>query len=98
MNWGDSTLPLHASALGKVFLAYGAEASRGAPAEIQFPDHYFEASLARRPGTVRERGWALADGELEAGLIAVAAPFLSADGSVVGRSRSLGPHFGCPGR
>ena len=49
--------------------------------------HYSAEDLER----VRSRGWALADSELEPGLIAVAAPVFAADGSVVASMSISGP-------
>jgi IclR family acetate operon transcriptional repressor len=82
---------LHASALGKVFLAFGAEAPPGRLKKFSSRTTTSKQRLRADLVQVRERGWAIADGELEDGLIAVAAPIFSADGSVVGSMSISGP-------
>ena len=74
-NWVGLDVPLHCSASGKALLAFGAarvppdpyerrtERTIGSRAEL-------EAELA----SVRERGFAITNQELEPGLVAVAAP------------------------
>lgn len=91
VNWGDQRIPLHASALGKVFLAYGAEFPRGRLLKYSSRTITSRARLSEDLALVRERGWALADCELEEGLIAVAAPVFGGDGSVVGALSVSGP-------
>jgi len=91
VNWGDQRIPLHASALGKVFLAYGAETPPGRLKKFSSRTITSKQRLRADLARIRERGWALADGELEEGLIAVAAPVFSADGSVVGALSISGP-------
>jgi IclR family transcriptional regulator, acetate operon repressor len=83
-NWVGRPVPLHASALGKVLLAYGA-----AP----FPDGELTActdktvvsahALRAELPAVRAQGYAVADEELEVGLVALAAPVFRYDGAVV---------------
>jgi len=91
-NWVGMSVPLHCSALGKVLLAYGAAQLSG-----QLPGQLPGGALERRTGktitteaalrtelaTVRARGYAVTDEELEPGLIAVAAPIYGYDGAVV---------------
>lgn len=88
---GDQHVPLHASALGKVFLAYGAELPSGRLRKVSTRTITSRDQLREELDKVRERGWALADSELEPGLIAVAAPVFSADGSVVAALSISGP-------
>ena len=83
-NWLGRQLPLHATAAGKVFLAFsdaalpdGALAAHG-PATIVDRDR-----LARELETVREEGYATIVDELEDGLSAVAAPVRDRDGAVI---------------
>lgn len=91
-NWVGRRVPLHCSALGKVFLATGAATlpegrlARLAPGTITSRPR-LDAELA----AVRERGWAWCDSELEAGLVAVAAPVRDADGRVVAGISVSGP-------
>jgi len=91
VNWGDQKIPLHASALGKVFLAYGAELPPGRLRKISSRTITSRQRLADDLEKTRLRGWAMADSELEPGLIAVAAPVFTADGSVVAALSISGP-------
>jgi IclR family acetate operon transcriptional repressor len=82
-NWVGMAVPLHCSALGKVLLAYGTapfpqRLERRTDKTITTEDG-LRANLAG----VRARGYAVADEELEPGLIAVATPVRGYDGSVV---------------
>jgi IclR family transcriptional regulator, acetate operon repressor len=88
---GDIKVPLHASALGKVFLAYGADLPAGRLRKISTRTITSRDRLREDLERVRERGWALADSELEPGLIAVAAPVFSAGGDVVAAISISGP-------
>ncbi len=75
VNWVDVDVPPHCSALGKVFYATGA---------IELPTDGLErrtdrtitdpSDLARQLRQVRAQGYAVALGELEVGLDAIAAP------------------------
>ncbi len=83
-NWVGRPVPLHCAALGKVLLAHGAAGLPGGTLERRTPRTItsraaLEADLAQ----VRRRGWALTDGELEPGLIALAAPVYRDGGAVV---------------
>ena len=74
-NWVGRQVPAHGSALGKVFLAYGAMVLPGGRLEPLAPNTLTsERELARDFETIRARGYATAVGELEPGLWAVAAP------------------------
>jgi IclR family transcriptional regulator, acetate operon repressor len=84
-NWVGMSVPLHCSALGKVLLAYGA---------VQLPpasklDRRTDKTITTEPAlkadlaTVRSRGYAVTDEELEPGLIALAAPVHGYDGAVI---------------
>ena len=87
-NWVGRPVPAHCSALGKVLLAYGAAQLSG-----QLPGGLLErrtdktvtseTALRAELTTVRARGYAVTDEELEPGLIAVAAPVRGYDGAVV---------------
>ena len=87
-NWVGLSVPLHCSALGKVLLAYGAAQLSGQLPGGQLErrtDKTVTSESALRPelATVRTRGYAVTDEELEPGLIAVAAPIHGYDGAVV---------------
>src|SRR5215472_16181532 len=83
-NWVGLSVPLHASALGKVLLAYGAAQVPPRPM-VQATDKTIttEAALRVELAGVRARGYAVSDEELEHGLIAIAAPVFRYDGTVV---------------
>jgi len=91
INWGDQRIPLHASALGKVFLAHGAELPPGRLPKVSSRTITSRQELAEDLDRVRQRGWAFADSELEPGLVAIAAPVFAADGSVVAAMSISGP-------
>ncbi|MGD0704883.1 MAG: IclR family transcriptional regulator [Trebonia sp.] len=83
-NWVGRPVPLHASGLGKVLLAYGA--AKLPPGELErCTDKTIttDAALRAELAAVRARGYAVTDEELEAGLIAFAAPVFRYDGTVV---------------
>lgn len=74
-NWLNLPVPLHCSALGKVLLAFGAAELPPGPLESRTDKTVTDReALARELVTVRRLGYATTDGELEPGLIAVAAP------------------------
>jgi DNA-binding IclR family transcriptional regulator len=91
-NWLGRPVPLHAAALGKVLLAFGAaplppgRLERCTPATITS-----RAALERDLAAVRRRGYAVTDGELEPGLVAVAAPVYRDGGAVVAALSVSGP-------
>lgn len=97
-SWVGQRIPLHATSNGKVLLAYSPQTltesliARGltgyAPSTITDGD-----ALRRDLEVVRERGWALADDELEQGLTAVAAPIFDQANEVVGSLSVSGPTF-----
>jgi DNA-binding IclR family transcriptional regulator len=82
------SLPLHATAGGKVLLAHVTEAERGAVLEGPLSAHTHRTitradELRRQLDAVRAQGYALDDEELELGVRAVAAPVRDRGGSVV---------------
>jgi DNA-binding IclR family transcriptional regulator len=83
-NWIGRPVPLHASGIGKVLLAYGAAKLRGGELE-RCTDKTItsEGALRAELAAVRARGYAVTDEELERGLIAFAAPVFRYDGTVV---------------
>jgi IclR family transcriptional regulator, acetate operon repressor len=83
-NWVGRPVPLHASGLGKVLLAYGAaKLPRGSLDPCTPKTITTEAALRGELAAVRARGYAVTDEELELGLIAFAAPVFRYDGAVV---------------
>lgn len=91
-QWVGRSVQYHCTAVGKVFLAFGAAP---APASalaaytrwtVTEPDQ-LRAELAR----VRRRGWATAVDELEEGLAALAAPVRGTGGQVVAALSLSGP-------
>ena len=91
-NWVGMSVPLHCSALGKVLLAYGAAQLSGGPLERRTDKTVTaEAVLRTELATVRARGYAVTDEELEPGLIAVATPIRGYDGAVVAALSVSGP-------
>jgi len=83
-NWVGRPVPLHASGLGKVLLAYGA--AKLPPGELEkctARTITSAAALRAELAAIRARGYAVTDEELEAGLIAFAAPVFRYDGAVV---------------
>jgi DNA-binding IclR family transcriptional regulator len=91
-NWIGKSVPYHASALGKVLLAYAA---------VTIPSGRLEKRTAKTITSrtrlleeleiVRKKGFALLVDELEEGLVAVAAPIREQDGRVVGAISVSGP-------
>ena len=91
-NWVGLAVPAHCSALGKVLLAYGAAQLPIGPLERRTDKTITsEAALRTDLATVRTRGYAVTDEELEPGLIAVAAPIRGYDGAVMAALSVSGP-------
>jgi IclR family transcriptional regulator, acetate operon repressor len=83
-NWIGLSVPLHASALGKVLLAHAAAQLPPGPLRaVTDKTITSEATLRAELAGVRARGYAVSDEELEQGLIAIAAPVFRYDGAVV---------------
>jgi IclR family acetate operon transcriptional repressor len=90
-NWVGRRVPLHATANGKLFLAWGAaplppRLERLAPNTITSAE-LLDQELAR----IRTRGFATAADELEHGLAALAAPVHGPTGAVVAALSVSGP-------
>jgi DNA-binding IclR family transcriptional regulator len=79
-NWLGRRVPHTTTAVGKVFLAYGAVR--------RTRDH---AAMAAELDAVRARGYATAVGELEPGLAAMAAPVRAGGGDVLAALSISGP-------
>jgi IclR family transcriptional regulator, acetate operon repressor len=91
-NWVGLRVPLHCSALGKVFLAYGAATLPGGRLERRTSRTITSrAVLDEELHRVRGNGFAVARDELEPGLIAVAAPVHGGGGTVVAALSVSGP-------
>jgi len=100
-NWAGQHIPLHATSDGKVLLAYLTENEAAdclAPPLRRFTGQTITdlGDLRRALAEVRQRGYATAAEELEAGLSAVAAPVRDADGRVVASISASGPSFRMP--
>ena len=91
-NWVGKRIPFHASALGKILLAYGVATIPVGKLERVTPK-----TITARPRllieleNVRKKGYAIISDELEEGLVAVAAPIREDDGRVVGAISISGP-------
>jgi DNA-binding IclR family transcriptional regulator len=91
-NWVGKQVPYHASALGKVLLAYSAVTiSAGRLERLTDKTITSRTRLLEELEEVRRRGFALISDELEVGLVAVAAPLRELDGRVVGAISVSGP-------
>ncbi len=82
-----STVPLHASALGKVLLAFDPTAARSVVG-AELPSLTFRTvtdriALHRELAAVRDNGWAAAVDEAEPGLAGIAAPVRDRGGYVI---------------
>jgi IclR family acetate operon transcriptional repressor len=87
---GRSSIP-HATAIGKVFLAYGGAMPRGRLVSYTKQTITDPRTLAAEVARTRDNGWAQAIGEREADLNAIAAPILDAGGVLVGVIGLQGP-------
>ncbi len=91
-NWIDKDVPYHCSALGKVLLAYGAISIQSGPLPKLTPKSITNrAKLLVELESIRKTGYAIIDGELEDGLVAVSAPVRESDGRVVASISISGP-------
>jgi IclR family transcriptional regulator, acetate operon repressor len=90
-NWVGRPLPDHASAAGKVFLAWGAAPAPARPQALTPCTIVDPRALAREADAVRARGYATLVDELEPGLSAVGAPVFDAGGGVVAALTVSGP-------
>ncbi len=91
-NWLGRPVPLHCAALGKVLLAYGAATLPPGRLERRTEQTITShAALAADLAAVGACGYAITDGELEPGLVAVAAPVYRDGGTVVAALSVSGP-------
>ena len=83
-NWVGRELPLHCTAAGKLFLAFGATTlPEGELAACTAATIVDRSALERELDAVREQGYATLVDELEDGLSVVGAPVRDAGGTVV---------------
>jgi DNA-binding IclR family transcriptional regulator len=90
-NWVGRRVPLHATANGKVFLAWDAVPIPADLAHLAPRTITEHATLQRDLARARAREYATTRDELEEGLSAVAAPVFGADGDVVAALSVSGP-------
>lgn len=90
-NWVGREVPDHASAAGKVFLAFGVDTPAEPLERLTARTIVHPEQLERELVAVREHGFATIVDELEMGLAAVAAPIRDSGGEVVGALSVAGP-------
>jgi IclR family acetate operon transcriptional repressor len=91
-NWVGLAVPFHCSALGKIFLAYGVvELPKGRLEQRGPRTLTTREALAADLELVLRHGYAVADEELEPGLVAIAAPVRDGSGAVVAAISVSGP-------
>ena len=98
-DWTDVDVPAHCSALGKVFIAWGALTLPPGPLERSTEATIITPGALRHDGVrTRERGWAVTVDELELGLTGVAAPVFGVHGDAVAALGVSGPSQRLEGR
>ena len=98
-DWTQVDVPVHCSALGKVFLAFGDLALPDEPLEALTPQTRTRvADLRREAASARKRGWTTTIDELEVGLTGVAVPVHGARGDLVAALGVSGPSPRLEGR
>lgn len=91
-NWIGRLVPHHCTAVGKVFLAFGAGRLPRGPLARLTPDTITDpAVLERQLAQVRADGYAVTMGELEPGLAAVAVPIRGGGGETLAALSVSGP-------
>jgi DNA-binding IclR family transcriptional regulator len=91
-DWTQIDVPVHTSALGKVFLAWGVLDVPAARLERLTPETLTtKAALERDGALARRRGYAVTVDELEEGLTGIAVPVRGARGDVVAALGISGP-------
>ena len=91
-DWTEVDVPAHCSALGKVFLAWGALPIPSGRLETPTGVTIASAAVLHRDGVrTRERGWAVTADELEIGLTGVAVPLFGINSDVVAALGISGP-------
>lgn len=98
-DWTEVDVPAHCSALGKVFIAWGALTLPAGPLERSTEATITTTGALRHDGDrTRERGWAVTVDELEVGLTGVAAPVFGVHGDAVAALGISGPSQRLEGR
>jgi IclR family transcriptional regulator, acetate operon repressor len=98
-NWIGLAVPLHCSASGKVLLAFGAAAVPAGPYPARTDRTITTKSgLEAELVSVRERGFAVTNEELEPGLVAVAAPVFAGGRAAIAAISVSGPASRLAGR
>ncbi|MBA0052342.1 IclR family transcriptional regulator [Streptomyces sp. AJS327] len=97
-NWLGRRTPLHATSSGKALLAYEPKSVRESVLARKLPrltEHTITVAgeLRAQLAAVQENGYAIALGELELGLHAVATPVRAHDGDVIGAISVTGPSY-----
>jgi len=91
-NWIGRSVPYHASALGKVILAFGGATVPTGTLQTKTSKTITTRTLLNAElEKVRKAGFAIIDNELEDGLVAVAAPVFNHEGKVVAAISISGP-------
>lgn len=91
-DWTEVDVPVHCSALGKIFLAHGAIPLPEGPLEAPTDLTLAHLDDLRRDGErTRRRGWATTVDELEVGLSGVAVPVHGTHGDLVAALGVSGP-------
>jgi IclR family transcriptional regulator, acetate operon repressor len=91
-NWIGRTVPFHASAVGKTFLAFGAATLPPGPLEALTPKTLIvRGDLVRDLEQTRQRGWGISIEEIEPGLVAIGAPVRGPDLRVITGIALAGP-------
>jgi DNA-binding IclR family transcriptional regulator len=101
VDWTGRHTPLHATAAGKIFLAYMPEdqllSILGRPLERFTKNTIIDpASLKDHTSKIPDEGYGYTVEELEPGLNAIGAPIRGAEGAVVGAVSVSGPAFRLP--
>ncbi|MEP9393821.1 IclR family transcriptional regulator [Gordonia sp. VNQ95] len=97
-TWVGQTSPAHATSSGKVLLSALSDneiRELFAGGLTRYTDHTITdiEALLTDLAQVRERGWAIADEELEVGLVAIAAPIRDQTGAVISALSVSGPRY-----
>jgi DNA-binding IclR family transcriptional regulator len=91
-NWVGQRVPFHASAAGKVLLAFGvAQIPEGKLEKLTFATIVNKSDLENEIQKVRRSGFAVIIDELEPGLVAVSVPVSNESGTVVAALSVSGP-------